>query len=87
MQIDGGYQIVPLNETDMRLSVYRNPAVALVNAAAASFQKYISGVYDDTNCPTIVDHALLMVGYGEMDGKDVWYCKNSWGWYLTSLSL
>jgi len=40
---------------------------------------YSSGILDDPECPTQIDHAVAMVGYGNEDGKDYWIVRNSWG--------
>jgi cathepsin L len=38
---------------------------------------YKSGVYDDQHCSsTIVDHSLVVVGYGVENGKEYYNCKN-----------
>jgi len=46
------------------------------------FQQYRSGIFDSTACGTSVDHATLVVGYGEENGQEYWIMKNSWstGW-------
>jgi len=56
------------------------PISVAVDASQSSFQYYSSGVYDEPNCSNVnLDHSLAIVGYGTMDGKDYYICKNSWG--------
>lgn len=42
-------------------------------------QFYKSGIADPRRCTTTLDHAVLLVGYGEEGGKKYWIIKNSWG--------
>ncbi|KAJ1426131.1 Peptidase C1A, papain C-terminal [Sesbania bispinosa] len=39
------------------------------------------GIYDGANCssPYKINHYVLIVGYGSLDGIDYWIVKNSWG--------
>lgn len=50
-------------------------------ASADEFYYYKSGVLDIENCPTSLNHALLLIGYGTdlISGKDYWLVKNTWG--------
>lgn len=41
---------------------------------------YSSGILDTNRCPTSIDHAVNMVGWGVSDaGKEYWIIRNSWG--------
>lgn len=35
-----------------------------------------SGVYDDASCTQKVNHGVLAVGYGALNGEDFWLVKN-----------
>lgn len=52
------------------------PIAVSINASPKTFQLYSDGIYDDPTCSkTAVNHAMLLVGYGE----DYWILKNWWG--------
>ncbi len=41
---------------------------------------YRSGVYTDKTCDTVgVNHGVVVVGYGALNGIDHWIVRNSWG--------
>lgn len=46
-----------------------------------SFYSYKSGVYAESNCNTNVlgRHAIVIVGYGTLNGVNYWVIRNSWG--------
>ena len=57
-----------------------NPSNVAVAAGNDYFRTYESGVLASTQCPTVIDHAILAVGYGKSDEGDWYYIvKNSWG--------
>jgi len=56
------------------------PISVAVDASHTSFQFYSSGVYDEPDCSNVnIDHSLAIVGYGTINEKDYYICKNSWG--------
>ena len=70
---------VPANNTKALASaVFKQPVAIAVEADQISFQFYRSGVFSG-NCGTDLDHGITLTGYGSMNGKDFWRCKNSWG--------
>jgi C1A family cysteine protease len=48
-----------------------------IEADQRDFQLYKSGVFTGT-CGTNLDHGVLAVGYGTLDGTDYYKVKNSW---------
>ncbi|XP_046564636.1 procathepsin L-like [Haliotis rubra] len=64
----------------MEQALLKRPLAVLMDASKASFGRYQSGIYNDTDCnKTVINHAMQVVGYGEEDGQEFWICKNTWG--------
>jgi hypothetical protein len=65
--------------TDLQAAVALQPISVSIEADKLCFQLYKSGVLNNTNCGTTLDHAVLAVGYGVENGENYWLVKNSWG--------
>jgi hypothetical protein len=90
-KISSCHNVIP-NELQLTLAVVKQPVSVSIEADSRSFQLYKSGVYNDSNCGTELDHGVLLVGYGSMytmtnnnnnnnnnEKQDYWIVKNSWG--------
>lgn len=68
------------SEDDLKEAVAnKGPVSVAIDASHPSFFLYKSGVYYDPSCTQNVNHGVLVVGYGNLNGKDYWLVKNSWG--------
>lgn len=66
------------NETVLKYAVLKKPISVAVDASSLSFQFYSEGILN-SGCGTNLNHAVLLVGYGEDNGEKYWRIKNSWG--------
>jgi len=63
------------NEEELGEAIVSSPATVAI--CSGPVQSYTGGVVE--NCDDCqVDHAVLVVGYGQEKGKDYWLIKNSW---------
>ncbi|MFS7951892.1 putative peptidase C1A, papain, patatin-like phospholipase domain-containing protein [Helianthus anomalus] len=74
-----GYEGVPANdEQSLRKAVANEPIFASIEAGSRDFQFYSSGIFTG-KCGTDLDHSVVVIGYGNDDGKDYWLVRNTWG--------
>jgi C1A family cysteine protease len=75
-----GYKDVAHGDMNaMMEAVSKGPVSVAIEADKSVFQLYKSGVMSSSACGQQLDHGVLVVGYGELDGKKYWKVKNSWG--------
>ena len=65
--------------TALQTAVAQQPVSVTIEADKLCFQLYKSGVLNNTNCGTTLDHAVAAVGYGVENGTNYWLVRNSWG--------
>jgi KDEL-tailed cysteine endopeptidase len=66
------------SDSAMMSALAQQPVAVAIEADQASFQLYSGGVLTAA-CGTNLDHGVLAVGYGTLDGTDYYKVKNSWG--------
>ncbi|XP_075765252.1 digestive cysteine proteinase 1-like [Pelodiscus sinensis] len=81
-----GYVSIPAgNVTALKAAVFKNgPVPVNIDASAKSFLFYSNGIYYEPGCGNTtlsLNHAVLAVGYGVLQGESYWLIKNSWSTY------
>jgi|Transcript_95477 cathepsin L len=66
------------SDSAMMSALAQQPVSVAIEADQSAFQLYKSGVFTAA-CGTQLDHGVLAVGYGTLDGTDYYKVKNSWG--------
>ncbi|XP_013420646.1 digestive cysteine proteinase 1-like [Lingula anatina] len=85
VQIKVWYNVTSGDSDALKMALAKHgPISVAIDASHKSFSFYSNGVYYEPKCgnaPEQLDHAVLAVGYGTMNGKAYWLVKNSWSTY------
>jgi hypothetical protein len=83
-----GWASLPEDEDDIaKILAKHGPMSVAIDASGGGMgflfpwlKSYKKGVANPKNCPEdALDHAVLLVGFGEDSGQKYWLIKNSWG--------
>jgi len=78
----GAVNITMGDEVELRDALFEFGPISITYQVVSDFRNYKSGIYESTVCRNgtmDVNHAVLAVGYGRLNGTDYWIVKNSWG--------
>ncbi|XP_046647106.1 ervatamin-B-like [Daphnia pulicaria] len=68
------------NPLAMQEAMEQHGLLAVAIAVVNSFMSFRGDVYDDNACDDVdVNHAVVVVGWGTLNGVDYWMVRNSWG--------
>lgn len=84
-KISGYVSVTPDNAEALKIALAKHgPVSVAIDASHKTFSFYSHGVYYEPACGNTedkLDHAVLAVGYGTLNGKAYWLIKNSWSNY------
>merc|ERR1712223_2330255 len=73
------YVKVNRDTESIKAAIKVGPVSVAVNAANGLFQSYIHGIITEVdNCPTDIDHGVVIVGYGYTGNQGYYIVRNSW---------
>lgn len=81
-KMTGYVSVTGKSETALKSALAGGIVDVSIDAGTIKFQLYSGGAYTDSNCGTgllSLNHEVSAVGYGEVDGEDCIYVRNSWG--------
>merc|ERR1711916_201259 len=76
-----GWTKLPTDEDQLAAWLAKNGPIS-IGIHGGPMQLYHGGISDPWKIfcnPAKLDHGVLLVGYGEENGKKYWVVKNSWG--------
>lgn len=76
------YSWVTANDPAAMQNALNNGVISVaIQADQFCFQSYNSGIFNNPKCGTSLDHATVVVGWGQeaASGVQYWIMRNSWG--------
>ncbi|XP_046739827.1 digestive cysteine proteinase 1 [Diprion similis] len=84
-KMTGFVNVSPRDPKALKIAIAKHgPVSVAIDASHKTFSFYANGVYYESACGNTeqqLDHAVLAVGYGTLNGQDYWLVKNSWSNY------
>jgi len=76
-----GWERLPENEYEPLIRAVAQTGPVAVSVAAGTWHAYGAGVFDFCGKDAVVDHAVVLIGYGidKVRNEKYWLIKNSWG--------
>jgi len=71
---------LPSNKAQPLMAAVMDGPVA-ISVGADGWFMYETGIFDDCSRDAVIDHAVVLVGYGEEPTSKYWTIRNSWGRY------
>ncbi|CAH1401291.1 unnamed protein product [Nezara viridula] len=74
-----GYGTVASSEKSLQAAIIDIGPISVGIHVNNNFFAYGGAIFDDGSCdPNVINHAVLVVGFGSAGGQDYWIVKNSW---------